>query len=55
MKSKAPDPKIDEIELHPDGWERFERAVKAAARHPIAQKPKPKIAKQPKKATSGRA
>jgi hypothetical protein len=30
MKLKEPDPAIDEIELHSDAWERFERAVKLA-------------------------
>jgi hypothetical protein len=32
MKAKRPDPAIDEIELHPDAWERFERALKKAAK-----------------------
>jgi hypothetical protein len=54
MMAKKPDPSIDEIELHPDAWERFERAVKAGARHvPIHQeKPKkPKATKRPRRKT----
>jgi hypothetical protein len=31
MKPKAPSPDIDKIELHPDAWERFEKAVRGAA------------------------
>jgi hypothetical protein len=27
------EPKPDKVELRPDGWERFERAVDAAVRH----------------------
>jgi len=45
MKGK-PNPKADEIELHPDAWERFEKAVDKVMkvkpkRHvaPVARKP----------------
>jgi len=42
-------PKAKEIELHPDGWQRFERAmavvVKAPPQHRVKAKPKPKRAK----------
>lgn len=40
MKTKGK-PKGDEIELHPDAWERFEKAVDVVMRSP----PKPKTAK----------
>jgi hypothetical protein len=47
MNSKTGNPKQEkEIELHPDAWERFERAVTAAAKsgpkHRVAAKPKAK-------------
>jgi hypothetical protein len=32
MKPPKPQP-LDEIEMRPDAWERFERAVDAAVRH----------------------
>jgi hypothetical protein len=32
MRAKSPkSERLDEIELRPDGWERFEKAVDAAA------------------------
>lgn len=34
MKAKEPKPSLDEIEMLPDAWERFEEAVKIVARHP---------------------
>ncbi len=37
-------------ELRPDGWERFERAIDAAAKHgPIHRKAKPKAESSPAK------
>jgi hypothetical protein len=42
--------KGEEVELVPDAWERFERALKAAARAPIAPPPKPKAKKRKTKA-----
>ena len=43
-----------EIELRPDGWERFEKAVDAAVRTPAQQRaaPTPKAKQRP--ATKGR-
>jgi hypothetical protein len=39
-------PRKKEIELHPDAWERFERAAgvvaKSPPQHRVAKKPKPK-------------
>jgi hypothetical protein len=32
MKAKKPNPKIDEIELVPDAWPRFERFIKEIAK-----------------------
>jgi hypothetical protein len=40
MKGK-PTPKSEAVEIHPDGWERFERAVDKVMHSP----PKPKKAK----------
>lgn len=45
MTEKKAKPKDEaEIELHPDGWQRFERAVDAAVKsgpkHRVAPKPK---------------
>jgi hypothetical protein len=34
MKTEKPPPNVDDIELHPDAWERFVRAVKQVAQHP---------------------
>jgi hypothetical protein len=42
--------KGEEVELVPDAWERFERALKAAARAPIAPPPKPKAKTKKRKA-----
>ena len=47
--SKAP--RSEEIELEPDAWERFERAVKVVAKSPPQHRMKPKPAKK----TKGRA
>jgi hypothetical protein len=42
---------IKEIELHPDAWERFERAVDAAAKAPPQHKVRKKLKskRKPKK------
>jgi hypothetical protein len=42
MKDQKPAPSLDDIELHPDAWNRFVDAVKRVARHPPVEKPKPK-------------
>jgi hypothetical protein len=50
MNDQRPVPNPDDIELHPDAWERFVDAVKKVARRPIPQaevkgkpaKPKPR-------------
>jgi hypothetical protein len=39
MKSEKPPPKIEDIEVRPDGWERFVDAVKRVARHPPIEHP----------------
>ncbi len=41
MKDQKPAPNPDDIELHPDAWDRFVDAVKRVARHPPVEKPKP--------------
>jgi hypothetical protein len=46
MKAENPELKPDDIELHPDAWERFIDAVKRVARHPPVEKPKPKYESQ---------
>jgi hypothetical protein len=38
----ASDPKKNEIELEPDAWQRFERAVKVVAKSPPQHREKPK-------------
>jgi hypothetical protein len=49
MKEK-PKPKPDEIELRPDGWERFEKAVDAAVKSgPKPKAPRKRGASQPAK------
>jgi hypothetical protein len=40
MKPKPLSPDLDKIELHPDGWDRFERTVKAAFQAPALHRPK---------------
>lgn len=52
MKTKSKPAKPDEIELHPDAWERFEKAVDAVMQSP----PKPQRAKDraPSSARGGR-
>jgi len=52
MKDKSLSPKSDEIELRPDGWDRFKQAVHAAAKsgpkHRPSQtdsQPKPSVIK----------
>lgn len=52
MPKQKPKSELDEIELHPDAWDRFERAIKAMPRTPAqAKKPaKPAPRKRPKKA-----
>jgi hypothetical protein len=37
MKDKPLSPELDSIELHPDAWERTERAIKAAMGHKPGQ------------------
>jgi hypothetical protein len=50
MKTKKPDPKIDEIELVPDAWPRFEKFIRAIAKAgPQHRKP---IEKREAKASS---
>jgi hypothetical protein len=59
MKDQKPAPNPDDIELHPDAWERFVDAVRKVARRPVTQadvkgkaaKPKPR----PKRRGSSRA
>lgn len=41
VKRSEKTPTLDEIELRPDGWERFERAVDAA----VKVGPKPRVPK----------
>jgi hypothetical protein len=42
MKNEKPAPlNPDDIELHPDAWDRFVDAVKRVARHPPVEKSKP--------------
>jgi hypothetical protein len=55
-KAVAKKPKLEDIELHPDAWNRFERFVKTSVRKPSAPKPKstpsrakPAIAKRRRK------
>jgi len=40
MKAK-PSPEPEEIELRPDGWERFEKAIDAAVKGGPRHRPKP--------------
>ena len=42
MKAEKPGPNPDDIELHPDAWDRFVDAVKRVTRHPPVEKPKPR-------------
>ena len=51
MKTK-PKPKGDDLDLHPDAWERFEKAVDVVMRSP----PKPKRAtdREPSPAARGK-
>jgi hypothetical protein len=42
-----PDPKSEKVELRPDGWERFDRAVTAA----VKSGPKHRVAEKKKKPT----
>jgi len=44
--------KSKEIELHPDAWARFERAVDAAAKAPPQHRKSKKTAKKSKKKPS---
>ena len=37
MKDQKPAPNPDDIELHPDAWDRFVDVVKKVARRPIPQ------------------
>ena len=39
MKTEKPAPNPDDIELHPDAWERFVRAVKRVAKRPPVAHP----------------
>jgi hypothetical protein len=39
MKNEKPAPTPDDIELVPDAWDRFVRAVKQIARHPPVEHP----------------
>ena len=45
MKDKTLSPELDKIELHPDAWERTERAIKVAAGHAPIHRNKPQAAK----------
>jgi len=54
MKDKPLSPDLDKIELHPDAWERTERAIKAAVRpaaprQPPKPAPKPSVVQKPRK------
>jgi hypothetical protein len=55
MKSEKPQTP-DDIELVPDAWERFKRAVKIVAQHPPVEHPTGygKAAKQKRRATTRR-
>ena len=56
MKDKGPAPKIEDFEMRPDAWERFERTVKQVAKHKPAQRPakaKPKPRRPAKKDRRG--
>jgi hypothetical protein len=37
MKDQKPAPNPDDIELHPDAWDRFVDAVKKIARRPVTE------------------
>jgi hypothetical protein len=50
MNEKPPQP--EEIDLHPDAWERFERTVDAVMRP--RPKPKPAKAREPSPARDGK-
>ncbi len=53
MKTKTPVLRLEDIELHPDAWERFERAARVVAKHaPMHRTPKPKPIKRRKQVTS---
>ncbi len=39
VKAEKPAPKIEDIELVPDAWDRFVDAVKKVARHPPVEHP----------------
>lgn len=49
--AKSASNKEKEVELEPDAWERFERAVNVVAKSPPQhrEKPKPKTRKKPSK------
>ena len=54
MKKAKAVPRLEDIELHPDAWERFERAARVVAKHaPMHRAPKPKPTKRRKRVTSG--
>ena len=56
MKDKKLSPELDKVELHPDGWERFERDVKTAFRAPPIHRPaKPKGAPKAKANRRGKS
>lgn len=40
MKGKRDTPKPEDVELRPDGWERFERAVDVAVKTPARHREK---------------
>ena len=48
MKAEKPTPKLDEIELHPDAWERFEKAFDTV----MKAKPKPMPARKNRRSPS---
>ncbi|HWA92466.1 MAG TPA: hypothetical protein VG889_20690 [Rhizomicrobium sp.] len=55
MPKQKPKSELDDIELHPDAWDRFERAIKTMPRTPAqprksAPKAKAPARKRPKKA-----
>jgi len=42
MRKAAGKPSSSDIELHPDAWERFERAARVVAKSPPQHREKPK-------------
>jgi hypothetical protein len=49
MKDEKPALNPDDIELHPDAWDRFVDAVKRIARHPPIQQADVRVKPPPKR------